>query len=107
EDHAGLRHRDGGQLVQGRRISVVLDRNLVNQRWAGSSSPDGDDLFAESLQALLHLGFRVFDVGFDHAGAPTRVPICLPAMTPSRFPLWERSNTMIAMLFSRQRVTAV
>src|ERR1700686_1677 len=107
QDHACLGHGDGGQLVQGRRISVVLHRDLVHQRRAGPSSPDRQDLLTERFEALLHLGFSVFDVGFDHAGAPTIVPICLPAMTPSRFPLCERSNTMMGMLFSRQRVTAV
>src|SRR6267378_2646536 len=70
--------------VQRRGISVVLDGELVHQGWAGSSRPDRQDLFAKGLQALLHFGFRVLDVGFDHSGAPTIVPICLPAMTPSR-----------------------
>src|ERR1700738_4452269 len=105
QDHARLGHRDRGQLVQGRGISVVLDRDLVHQRRAGSPGPDRKDLLAERFQALLHFGFGVFDVGFDHVGAPTSVPICLPAMTPSRFPECERSDTMMGMLFSLQSVT--
>src|SRR6267143_1987340 len=84
QDQTCLGHGDGGQLVQRRGISVVLDGELVHQGWAGSSRPDRQDLFAKGLQALLHFGFRVLDVGFDHSGAPTIVPICLPAMTPSR-----------------------
>src|ERR1700680_5101598 len=107
DDHARLWHRNGGQLVQRRRVSAVPARDLVHQSRAGPAGSDRQDLLAERIQALLHLGFGVLDVGFDHCGAPTRVPIGFPATTPSRFPEWDRSKTMIGMLFSRQSVTAV
>src|SRR2546428_9545278 len=107
DDHPRLRGGDGGELVQRGRIAVILDRDLVHQRRAGPPGADGKDFFGERVQALLHLGLGVLDLGFDHSGGPTIVPICLPATTPSRLPAWDRSKTMIGMLFSRQRVTAV
>src|SRR2546428_3824831 len=107
DDHARLGDGDGGELVQGRRIAVVLDRNFVDQRGAGPPGANGEDLLGEGVQALLHLGLGVLDVGLDHSGGPTSVPICLPATTPSRLPPCDRSKTMIGILFSRQRVTAV
>src|SRR5438874_396361 len=107
DDHARLGHGNGGELIQGRRIAVVLDRDLVDQRRAGAPGPNGEDLLGEGVQALLHLGFGVLDVGLDHSGGPTSVPICLPPTTPSRLPPCDRSKTMIGILFSRQRVTAV
>src|SRR2546430_7991772 len=107
DDHARLWNGNGGELVQGRRIAVVLDRDLVDQRRAGAPSANGEDLLGEGVQALLHLGFGVLDVGLDHSAGPTSVPICLPPTTPSRLPPCARSKTMIGILFSRQRVTAV
>src|SRR2546425_3466989 len=86
DDHARLGDGDGGELVQGRRIAVVLDRNFVDQRGAGPPGANGEDLLGEGVQALLHLGLGVLDVGLDHSGGPTSVPICLPATTPSRLP---------------------
>src|SRR5438876_6516467 len=50
EDHARLGHRDGGQLIQGRRVAVVLDREFVDQRRAGPSGADRQDLLAKSLR---------------------------------------------------------
>src|SRR3984893_11469414 len=107
DDQARLGDGNRGELVQGCRIPVILHEDLVHQRRAGSPGADGQDLFAEGLQALLHLGLGVLDVRFDHSGAPTIVPIGLPPTTPSRLPACDRSNTMIGMLFSRQSVTAV
>src|SRR5439155_5718275 len=107
DDHACLRDRDGGQLIQRRWVAEVLDRNLVHERRTGAPGADGQDLFGQGVQALLHLGLGVLEVGLDHDGGPTYVPICLPATTPSRLPAWERSKTMIGILFSRQSVTAV
>src|SRR6202521_4374511 len=107
DDQARLGDGNRGELVQGSRIPVILHGDLVHQRRAGSPGADGQDLFAQGLQALLHLGLGVLDVRLDHSGAPTIVPIGLPPTTPSRLPACDRSNTMIGMLFSRQRVTAV
>src|SRR5438094_349206 len=76
-------------------------------RRAGAAGANGEDLLGEGVQALLHLGLGVPDVGLDHSGGPTSVPIGLPATTPSRLPPCDRSKTMIGILFSRQRVTAV
>src|SRR5229473_7672211 len=107
DDHPRLGDGNRGELVQGRRIPVVLDRDLVHQRRAGASGSNGKDLLGERVQALLHLYLGVLQVRFDHSGGPTIVPIGLPATTPSRLPACDRSKTMIGMLFSRQRVTAV
>src|SRR5947207_2280675 len=109
----------GGHLVNQTDVAVsdllqlvapapgFVGRDLVDQSRAGAPGANGEDLLGEGVQALLHLGFGVLDVGLDHAGGPTSVPICLPATTPSRLPPCARSKTMIGMLFSRQRVTAV
>src|SRR5216683_889668 len=107
DDHPRLGDGTRGELVQGRRIPVVLDRDLVHQRRAGASGSNGKDLLGERVQALLHLYLGVLQVRFDHSGGPTIVPIGLPATTPSRLPACDRSKTMIGILFSRQRVTAV
>src|SRR5438270_482328 len=85
----------------------LVGRDLVHQRRAGAAGANGEDLLGEGVQALLHLGLSVPDVGLDHSGGPTSVPIGLPATTPSRLPPCDRSKTMIGILFSRQRVTAV
>src|SRR5438270_3759605 len=107
DDHARLGHGDRRQLVERHGIAVVLDRDLVDQGRAGTTGANRQDLAAQRFEALGHLVFGLFDIGLDHAGPPTIVPIDLPAIKPSRFPACERSKTMIGMLFSRHRVTAV
>src|SRR5438270_2347510 len=107
EDQACFRHADGGQLVERRRVAIVLDRDLVDQRRAGAPGADRHDLLGKGVETLLHFDFGVFDVGLDHDGAPTSVPICLPATTPSRLQSCERSYSLNGMLFSRHSVTAV
>src|SRR2546421_2260180 len=44
DDHARLRDGDGGKLVQGRRVAVVLHGDLVHQCRAGSPGANREDL---------------------------------------------------------------
>src|SRR5947207_3127573 len=97
-----------GELLQLLTTAASLvGRDLFHQRRTGPPGADRQNLLGERVEALLHLGLGLFEIGLDHAGGPTNVPIGFPATTPSRLPAWERSNTMIGILFSRHSVTAV
>ena len=66
EDGAGVRDREGGQLLQRRRGAVVLDHDLVVQARRGAAGPDRGEVFLGYLNCLVHL-VPGFEQGFfDH-----------------------------------------
>src|SRR5206468_307183 len=66
EDGARVRNREGGQLLQRRRRTVVVDQDPVVQAGRGAARADRGEVFLGYLYRLVHL-VPGFEQGFfDH-----------------------------------------
>src|SRR5262245_58303616 len=91
-----LGHVDGGELVQGGLLTVVVHPNPVEKRCRGAPGPDRGELVRSRLDRLVHATLCVVEQVIDHAslrGVEMIVPILSPATTRSIMPGSSRPNT--------------
>src|SRR5579875_2136344 len=101
--------REAGDLPQGSRGSVVVDREVLDERRGGPPRAHGGELPPDVLDGLRHL---LPGLLYDHGGEVvvhqrTSVPIRSPPSARRRFPGTIRSNTRIGRWLSLQNVIAV
>jgi hypothetical protein len=74
-ERAGLRHADGGNLVQGCVGAVGLDHHLVQQTDAGAAGAQGGKLLLQRDDGPIHPVPVARDIGFfsiGHDGASSK-----------------------------------
>src|SRR5262249_29743119 len=111
-EHARLGDVNGRELLQRRRLPVVLDVDAVQQRRRGAACAYAVELLLGRLDGLVHSAHRVLDEIIDHQSAPVSVGVemSVPTRSPAtmrRMLPPDRPKTWIGSLLSMQSERAV